>query len=189
MSIQNNFNNGLFQLATLTTLTSISQSMNRLGFNSIEDLVSKIREIEIQIASLRDQGIEPTALEELKSNYQTVVQRYYAEREKEAKERKEKNIIGGFIACVLCIMFICVMFSYVDCEEKSYNAEHAYGKYRCTNCGSYETSGFDTFWYEQGGLCTGDKEYCLAHADYSIFSCNHCGKNFKVTRTQWQTNR
>lgn len=47
MGIQSNLNNGLFQLATLTTLASINQSINRLGFNSIDDLTSKIRDIEI----------------------------------------------------------------------------------------------------------------------------------------------
>ena len=93
MGIQSNFNNGLFQLAALTTLASINQSINRLGFNSIDDLTSKIRDIEIQIASLKDQGVEPTELEELKNNYQAVVQKYYEESKKEAEKRKEKKRI------------------------------------------------------------------------------------------------
>ena len=186
MGIQSNFNNGLFQLAALTTLASINQSINRLGFNSIDDLTSKIRDIEIQIASLKDQGVEPTELEELKNNYQAVVQKYYEESKKEAEKRKEKNMIWGFITFVILAIFMCIMFSYIDYTEKAYDAEHAYGKYRCTRCGGYKTHGFYTFSYNSGMLCTGNKEYCLAHADYSIFSCDHCGNNFKVTREQWQ---
>ena len=120
-------------------------------------------------------GIKPTALEELEEleKQQTV----------ETKKEAVKFAMWGFI---ILAAFICFMLWCFESAEKAYNTEHVYGKYRCTRCGGYETHGFNTFWYNSGMLCTGDKEYCLTHAAYSIFSCDHCGNNFKITRAQWQ---
>lgn len=189
MSMQGNINAGLFQIAFLTTLASISQAIKEHGFSSIDCLESKIRDIEIQIASNEDQGKETTSLKALLNNYQTVIQRYYEAKAREDKKRQKKNIIVCIIFGMAILMAFAITFLILSCENSSKNREHAYGKYVCTNCGSYETKGFSTFWYNSGILCNGDKDYCLTHADYSIFSCSHCGENFKVTRSQWESNK
>lgn len=50
----------------------------------------------------------------------------------------------------------------------------------CPYCGSKDTTGYHTYWYNDGMLCTGSDEYAKTHADYTFGSCNYCGKHWKI---------
>lgn len=60
------------------------------------------------------------------------------------------------------------------------------GIVQCPYCNSKDTRGMSTFWYNDGGLCNGSHEYNLDHADFTFFSCNYCGKDWKVYRQEWE---
>ena len=59
MSIQGNFNNNLFQVAALTSMAKINETLSKFGISSIDELRSKIKDLEIEIAKAEDYGINP----------------------------------------------------------------------------------------------------------------------------------
>ena len=109
MGFQNNFNNNLFQVAQLVMLNKINSTLEQIGCNSIDELNSKIRDIDIQIAKLQDQGKNPKNLKILRDEYITIRNEYYkAEDEAKAKIKKRNRIICG-IAIASCIIYAIVM--------------------------------------------------------------------------------
>ena len=109
MGIQNNFNNGLFQVAQLAMLNKINSTLEQIGCNSIDELNSKIRDIDIQIAMLQDQGKDPKNLKILRDEYITIRNEYYKAEEEAKAEIKKRNRIAGWIAVVSSILCVIVM--------------------------------------------------------------------------------
>lgn len=109
MGFQNNFNNNLFQVAQLAMLNKINSTLEQIGCNSIDELNSKIRDIDIQIAKLQDQGKNPKNLKILRDEYITIRNEYYkAEDETKAKIKKRNRIISC-IAIISCIIYMIAM--------------------------------------------------------------------------------
>ena len=109
MGFQNNFNNNLFQVAQLVMLNKINSTLEQIGCNSIDELNSKIRDIDIQIAKLQDQGKNPKNLKILRDEYITIRNEYYkAEDEAKAKIKKRNRIISC-IAIIGCIIYMIAM--------------------------------------------------------------------------------
>ena len=82
------------------------------------------------------------------------------------------------------IVLIGIIIS-VSILNKNWNDEHRVNSYVCPMCNSTCTSGFDTFWHNDGTLCNGSREYCLEHADFTIMHCSECGTDFRLYRNQW----
>ena len=109
MGFQNNFNNNLFQVAQLVMLNKINSTLEQIGCNSIDELNSKIRDIDIQIAKLQDQGKNPKNLKILRDEYITIRNEYYkAEDEVKTRIKRRNRIICG-IAIAGCIIYAIVM--------------------------------------------------------------------------------
>ena len=109
MGFQNNFNNNMFQIAQLAMLNKINSTLEQIGCNSIDELNSKIRDIDIQIAKLQDQGKNPKNLKILRDEYITIRNEYYkAEDEAKAKIKKRNRIISC-IAIIGCIIYMIAM--------------------------------------------------------------------------------
>ena len=109
MGFQNNFNNNLFQVAQIAVLNKINSTLEQIGCNSIDELNSKIQDIDIQIATLQDQGKNPKNLKILRDEYITIRNEYYkAEDEARAKIKKRNRIIGC-IAVIGCIIYVIAM--------------------------------------------------------------------------------
>ena len=109
MGFQNNFNNNLFQVVQLVMLNKINSTLEQIGCNSIDELNSKIRDIDIQIAKLQDQGKNPKNLKILRDEYITIRNEYYkAEDEAKAKIKKRNRIISC-IAIIGCIIYMIAM--------------------------------------------------------------------------------
>ena len=103
-------------------------------------------------------------------------------------DKTERFMNIYLIVCAIIAFFTLTigMPAIMSAEQEEYEKEHAYGEYQCPHCGSMDTMGFYTFSYNNGMLCNGSKEYNLQHADYSLFGCDYCGKDFKVYRSQWE---
>ncbi len=109
MGFQNNFNNNLFQVAQIAILNKINSTLEQIGCNSIDELNSKIQDIDIQIATLQDQGKNPKNLKILRDEYIIIRNEYYkAEDEAKAKIKKRNRIIGC-IAAAGCIIYVIAM--------------------------------------------------------------------------------
>ena len=109
MGFQSNFNNELFQVAQIAVLSKINSTLEQIGCNSIDELNSKIRDIDIQIAKLQDQGKNPKNLKILRDEYITIRNEYYkAEDEAKAKIKKRNRIIS-YIAIIGCIIYMIAM--------------------------------------------------------------------------------
>ena len=109
MGIQSNFNNELFQVAQIAVLSKINSTLEQIGCNSIDELNSKIQDIDIQIATLQDQGKNPKNLKVLRNEYIAVRDEYYkAEDEAKTKIKRRNRIICG-IAIAGFIIYAIVM--------------------------------------------------------------------------------
>lgn len=87
-------------------------------------------------------------------------------------------MVGIFGAMLLIIMIIIGNMTSRNMTS-SYNKEFHVGEHTCIHCGSNDTDGYHTFWYNSGLLCNGSYEYNMSHADYTIISCNNCGNSFR----------
>ena len=109
MGIQSNFNNELFQVAQIAVLSKINSTLEQIGCNTIDELNSKIQDIDIQIATLQDQGKNPKNLKVLRNEYIAVRDEYYkAEDEAKTRIKRRNRIICG-IAIAGCIIYAIVM--------------------------------------------------------------------------------
>ena len=100
MSIQGNFNNGIFQAATIASLSKINKSLSEIGISSIDDLNSKIKTLKIEIAKAEDYGISPIKMKNLLEQYLKVKETYEKALEKEDKKHKLNNFIGCTVAII-----------------------------------------------------------------------------------------
>ena len=100
-----------------------------------------------------------------------------------SKNNNDSGSIKKVIACMVGIfglmLFIYIIMIIIGNMTSSYDKEFHVGEHICTHCGSSDTEGYHTFWYNSGLLCNGSYEYNMTHADYTIISCNSCGSTFK----------
>ena len=117
MGLQNNFNDGLNQVAQTAALVAIAQ---RLGCNSREELVSHIRQIEIEIAKAKDENKSYENLEVLLEEYQNTLDEYDVavkklqdtldEYDKEAYEKQVRvNWITRTIVVLVPVILLIIM--------------------------------------------------------------------------------
>ena len=99
MGLQNNFNDGLNQVAQTAALVAIAQ---RLGCNSREELVSHIRQIEIDIDKAKDENKSYKNLEALLEEYQNTLDEY----DEACKEKREE--VGAWIIVVAFSIFMVI---------------------------------------------------------------------------------
>ena len=98
MGIQNNFNDGLFQIATIASLQQINNSIKELGFNSYGELCNAINQLKIEIAKNKDKGETTTELEILLDEYVSIKEQY----DKENLENKERYKQAMIVTAVMC---------------------------------------------------------------------------------------
>ena len=101
MGIQNNFNDGLFQIATIASLQQINNSIKELGFNSYHELCNAINQLKIEIAKNKDKGETTTELEILLDEYISIKEQYDEQRTKENDEKIKNRKINIAIICLL----------------------------------------------------------------------------------------
>lgn len=106
---------------------------------------------------------------------------WYIKKQKKKKLQKKDIFIISFIS-ILIGLIPCIAMDHL---EKKWKEEHRTGVYQCPRCQSYETEGFDTFWYKDGMLCNGSREYNLEHAHFTIMSCDYCGNYWKLYKKDW----
>ncbi len=104
MSIQGNFNNNLFQVAALTSMVKINEALSKFGISSIDELRSKIKDLEIEIAKAEDYGINPIKMKQLLNQYLEINKEY--ERQQEEEQEKRANAAGITIGIIVTIIFI-----------------------------------------------------------------------------------
>lgn len=104
MSIQGNFNNNLFQVAALTSMAKINETLSKFGISSIDELRSKIKDLEIEIAKAEDYGINPIKMKQLLNQYLEIEKEYIA-IEKEETDKKA-NAAGITIGIIVTVIFI-----------------------------------------------------------------------------------
>lgn len=109
MSIQGNFNNGIFQAATIASMAKINETLSKLGISSIDELRSKIKDLEIEIAKAEDYGIDPIKMKQLLNQYLEIEKQYIAIKKEEADKKAQTNAVGTVIGIVLGIVSIIVM--------------------------------------------------------------------------------
>ena len=90
------------------------------------------------------------------------------------------------VVLVGCLIFILALGLVQAHQDKTWDLNHGVGEFQCPNCGSRETHGFYAFWYKDGSLCNGSREYSLDHADHTYFDCDYCGKDWAVYRQEWE---
>lgn len=90
-----------------------------------------------------------------------------------------KKALVGALGVLGMMLFIFLPILIIGNINSEYNQEHHVGEHTCIHCGSNDTDGYHTFWYNSGLLCNGSYEYNMTHADYTIISCNNCGTTFK----------
>ena len=90
-----------------------------------------------------------------------------------------KKIIAGAIGVIIMTLFIFIPILIFASVTSGHEGEYSVTMPNCPHCGSHDTDGYYTFWYNSGLLCTGSYEYEIANADYTIISCNNCGYSFK----------
>ena len=113
MSIQGNFNNGIFQAATLASMAKINETLSKLGISSIDELRSKIKDLEIEIAKAEDYGVDPIKMKQLLNQYLEIEKAYVAAEKEEADKKAQTNAVGAVIGVVLSIVFIIIMICVV----------------------------------------------------------------------------
>ena len=94
MSIQGNFNNNLFQVAALTSMAKINETLSKFGISSIDELRSKIKDLEIEIAKAEDYGVDPIKMKQLLNQYL------------EIEKEKRANVAGITIGIIVSVIFI-----------------------------------------------------------------------------------
>jgi hypothetical protein len=105
----------------------------------------------------------------------------YIKTEKKKKVAKKDILIISFVSILIGLIPVIGM-----CHlDKKWKEEHRTGVYQCPRCQSYETEGFNTFWYKDGMLCNGSREYNLEHAHYTIMSCDYCGNGWRLYKKDW----
>ena len=111
MSMQGNFNYNLMQTAQVVALAKINKSLQQIGCNSIDELDSKICDIEIQIAALQDQGIDPTSLKELLKKYKNIKEEYNKAVEEKREKDKKTSVIGWTIFGIFAFIGLMIMLA------------------------------------------------------------------------------
>lgn len=113
MGIQNNFNNGLFQVAQIATLAQINQTLKKFGCSSIKDLESKINDIEILIANNKDQGLKTDNLEQLLFNYMEIRDSYYKKLRDDMDRKKSTTCVSILLLTVAAIIAFGLLVYYL----------------------------------------------------------------------------
>ena len=106
MSIQGNFNNGIFQITTVASLAKINKTLEGLGISSIDELNSKIKTLEIEIAKAEDYGKEPVKMKELLAQYLEIKEAYEKAKEEEESEKESQRHIALGIVIVTAFVGI-----------------------------------------------------------------------------------
>lgn len=117
MSIQGNFNNGMFQIATVASLAKINKTLEGLGISSIDELNSKIKTLEIEIAKAEDYGKEPVKMKELLAQYLEIKEAYEKAKTKKKikKEKKSPSGVGYIILGTTLILTLIGIVTAVIC--------------------------------------------------------------------------
>lgn len=113
MSIQGNFNYNLMQTAHVVALAKINKSLQQIGCSSIDELDSKICDIEIQIAALQDQGIDPTSLKELLEKYKSIKTEYNNAVEEKREKDRRNSLIGWTVFGIFAFIGFIILFKYI----------------------------------------------------------------------------
>lgn len=101
------YDNNAAQWAQVESLDGIKNTLKE--GQEIGALQTKIRETEIQIAALTDQGIDPKNLKEVLKKYQNLLHQYEeAKRIREEKQKKTTWIVCGVMIVVMLIMVLVV---------------------------------------------------------------------------------
>ena len=134
MGIQHNINNQIIQIAQLTTLAQINTALQNIGCTTIQDLKAKIRDIEILIASHKDQGLKTDNLESLLTKYIQIKDAYY----KQLKEEKEKRYAKIFVAILIAIVIALIVFStWIIYKDDDSSSNRQSSTFTCDYCGSH----------------------------------------------------
>ena len=177
----------LFKIATVVSLQQINQSIQALGCSDIDKLNQKIENIELEIAKAKDAGSDAKNLRLLLDECLNVRQAYYdaverekreaKERERQRQKRKERFLLSMFIFSLIMLVIALIGQRCIAATEKS-----TVETIRCYNCKSTEVYGYAYFYYDDGTECSGSREYCLSHADYTLAQCHNCMRYQKITR-------
>ena len=90
-----------------------------------------------------------------------------------------KKVVAIMVSIFGAMLFIYIIMIIIGNMASSYDKEFHVGEHTCIHCGSNDTEGYHSFWYNSGLMCNGSYEYNMSHADYTFISCNNCGTNFK----------
>jgi hypothetical protein len=93
--------------------------------------------------------------------------------------------VGIVLIVIICIVMTLSLILIPYGIDKKWKEDHRTGVYQCPKCQSYKTEGFNTFWYKDGMLCNGSREYNLEHAHYTIMSCDYCGNDWRLYKKDW----
>lgn len=103
MSIQNNFNNNLRDMAYWSSLQSINKSISSLGqYNSYKDVCEAITKVKMSIAEHASAGQDTAPLEDLM--HELLIKKSEIEtnmKNQEAKKRRNAWIVGTIILIVI----------------------------------------------------------------------------------------
>lgn len=183
--MSNRFDN-LFKIATVVSLQQINQSIQALGCSDIDKLNQKIENIVLEIAKAKDAGSDAKNLQLLLEHCLKVKKEYYEALEREALERRKQRRRALIVVIVSFIALIIILTISSKCDSSSSKKQSTVETIRCYNCKSTEVYGYAYFYYDDRTECSGSREYCLSHADYTLAQCHNCMRYQKITREQWQ---